>query len=104
VPDQQQPAVGPQRADRLERLLSVEPIREWRVLAQLSPLLLAPRLRRQLRGLASAHARAEQHRVERGAKPLQREARSARLLLAALGQAPLGVGARAVRLCLCVTK
>jgi len=74
------------------------------VLAQRRARDLAPGGSRQLGGLLRPQLRAEQHRFEAHAQPLQRDACAARLLLATLGQATLGVGAHAVRLRLGVTQ
>ncbi len=104
MPDQQHAPVRRHRADRIERLRSVESTRERRVDRQPSLLLLAPPLRRQLRRLARAHPRAEQHDVECPLQTPDGDARGARLLAPPLGQAARGVRACAMRLGLRVTK
>jgi hypothetical protein len=104
VADEQQTPVGGHATERVERLDSVEASAERRMHGEQCPLRLAPRLGRELSGLARAHARAEQHRVEVAAQALDRDAGGERLLAAPLGQAALGVRARAVRLSLRVTK
>jgi hypothetical protein len=102
--DHQQAPVRRNRAERIARLGCVKAARERRVDRQQGPLLLAPPLRRQLRGLARAHARAEQHHVEVSTQSLDCEAGGMRLLTPPLGQAALCIRARAMRLGLRVTK
>jgi len=104
VSDQQQTPVHRHRGHRIEGLHGVEATRERRVGRQPGQLLPAPSRRRQLRGLARAHPGAEQHRVERRLHTRQGDPGRARLLLAPLGQAALGVRACAMRLGLRVTK
>jgi hypothetical protein len=102
--DQQQAAVPRHGRDRVERLPGLEAASERRVHRQPSLLLLAPCLRRQLGSLSRAHTRAEQHDVERPLQTPDGDAGCARLFAPPLGQAALGVRARAMRLGLRVTK
>jgi hypothetical protein len=93
-----------ERRERIERLSSVKARGERGVHSEPLPLGGRPRLGRQLGGLARAHLRAEQHRLEASPEPGERNPRRTRLAFAPLGQAALRVLACAVGLGLRVPK
>jgi hypothetical protein len=103
VAHEQQTAISADALEGLQRLLGTEPARQRRVLAQALSLLRAPRLGRQLRGLACPDLGAEEDRVEFHADPRERDSGSPCLAFATLGQPALGVVAGAMRLGLGVT-
>jgi len=98
VTHDEQPPIGADVRQRLERIGAVESRSERGVLMQQAALVLPPRLGSQLGGLAGTRLRAEQDRLEGRLQARQRDAGGACLLLAARRQAPCGVRARSVRL------
>src|ERR1039457_3347733 len=101
--DEQQAPVGADLRQRLAGLTRVEAACERRGGPQAFALLVAPLPRSELRCLARTRLGAEQHNLEARTEPRQGEARGSRLALAARGQPPLSVRARAVGLGLRVT-
>lgn len=100
VADEEHAAIGARSSDEGERLARVE------VLAQLGVLhgLDAERRAGQARGIKRARLRARERVVDDQAERCQRATRDLGLTLAALGQAPLRVGARVVALGLAVAQ
>ena len=88
VADEQHALVGSRGRGERERVVDVEVARQRVVDDELAAELLAG----QPRGVQRAHARARRDELKRDPERGQRAPRRARLLLAALGQAPLGVG------------
>ncbi|HME01511.1 MAG TPA: hypothetical protein VKG38_00590 [Solirubrobacteraceae bacterium] len=103
MPDEQDTPLGRHGAQRVEGLRGIEALSQWRVLLQRFALLLAPGLRGQFRGLARTRLGAEEHRIEGRIEPRQGDARCACLGFAPSRQPAIGIGARAVRLGLCMT-
>jgi hypothetical protein len=100
---EQQAVIRTDAVQLLERLARVEPARQRPVLTKALALLRAPRLSRQLGGLACSDLRAEQHPIEFHADPSQRDSGGPGLAFAPLGQPAFGILARAMRLGLGVT-
>ena len=97
------PAFASGQLERLAGARGVEAARQRRVRGEDRPLGLRPALGGQLGGLARANLGAEQHGVETGLKPGQREAGGPRLAPPPGRQAALGVRAGSVRLGLGMT-
>ena len=102
--DEQQRPLGAHARKRVERLPGAKAARERRVQLERIALGVAHLSERQLSGFARARLRAREHRAERHSGVCQRQTRDTRLALAALGEPPLCVGTRAVRLRVGVTE
>lgn len=87
--DDEQPAVGADLRERIERVGGGEAGCERGVLAQQRALILPPRLGGELGGLPGSRLRAEEDRLEARVQPREGETRGTRLALASRGQAPL---------------
>jgi hypothetical protein len=103
VPDEQETPLGRHGAQRVEGLRGIEALSQWRVLPQRFALLLAPGLRGQFGGLARTRLGAVKHRIEAHIEPRQGDACRACLGFAPHREPAIGIGARAVRLGLCMT-
>ena len=99
VADEQHALVRARAGRQPERVVDAEAARQGRV--DDDPLV-AELLAREPRGFQCAHAGAGEHELKRDAERGERAPGRARLLLAALGEPAIGVGARVVRLGLAV--
>jgi len=102
VADQQHPAIGRRPGHLRERLRRVKGAGKRPMHGQQLALLRRPTLNCQFRRALRTHLRAAQNRMEIDPQALESDARRTRLALAPLGQAALGVLARAMRLGVCV--